>query len=197
MLSAVSATTPTFHPAVRADGASAAEERGILAAVAPSQMVDAQQVLFREGDEAGSVIEVVRGIVRLYRLLPDGRRSITGFAFPGSMLGLSLDGAYVYTAESITPCEIRRSSWRAVAGLLDARPEFRRRLLAVVFDELCAAQDQMLLLGRKSAPERVVSFLLWIARRMHGDETGPDHVDLPISRVDIADYLGLTTETVS
>ena len=140
---------------------------------------------------------MVRGLVRLYRLLPDGRRSITRIAFPGSMLGLSLDGAYVYTAESITPCEIRRSSWRAVAGLLDARPEFRRRLLAVVFDELCAAQDQMLLLGRKSAPERVVSFLLWIAGRVHGDETEPDHVDLPIPRIDIADYLGLTTETVS
>lgn len=169
----------------------------MLGAFGTAQTVGDQEVLFREGDEAGSLFEVVQGVVRLYRLLPDGRRSVMGFAFPGTILGLSFRGAHLYTAETITPSQIRRCGRSAVAQLLSTRSEFRHRLLEIVSDELCAAQDQMLLLGRKSAPERVVSFLLWVARKMQ-DEGGNLHqVDLPMSRADIADYLGLTTETVS
>lgn len=171
--------------------------RSIFADVAPTELVPPQGVLFYEGDEAGSLFEVVRGVIRLCRLLPDGRRSITGFAFPGSILGLSVGGNYAYTAEAITPCEIRRCTRGAVTRLLDTRSDFRHRLLSIVSDELCAAQDQMVLLGRKSAPERIVSFLLWIAGKSQGDDGDGKRIDLPMSRTDIADYLGLTTETVS
>jgi CRP/FNR family transcriptional regulator len=81
--------------------------------------------------------------------------------------------------------------------LLESDRDFARRMLAVVSDELSAAQDQMLLLGRKSAAERVASFLLWVARKTAADGRAPRHIDLAMSRTDVADYLGLTTETVS
>lgn len=186
MLHAIGRAPQQVDPAIGA--------RDILADFAPTESVAPQDVLFLEGDEAVSLFDVVHGVIRLCRLLPDGRRSITGFAFPGSILGLSVRGSYAYTAEAITPCEIRRCARSAVTRLLDTRSDFRHRLLSIVSDELCAAQDQMVLLGRKTAPERIVSFLLWIASKSQGDGK---RVDLPMSRTDIADYLGLTTETVS
>lgn len=198
MLDAVPTATSGCRPAAGRLGSDpAAPIPGILATIASPKPIAGQHVLFREGDAAVSLFEVVRGVLRLYRLLPDGRRSITGFAFPGSLLGLSFRDIYVYTAETLTPCEIRQCERSAAAKLMDTGSDFRRQLLAIVSDELCSAQDQMVLLGRKSASEKVVSFLLWAARKMHGEQADQRYVDLPMSRTDIADYLGLTTETVS
>lgn len=169
---------------------------GILAGLASTRTTGSHEILFHEGDPADALFEVARGVVRLYRLLPDGRRAVTGFAFPGGILGLSFRDVHICTAETITSCELRRCERNVAARVMESGPDFRRRLLSLVSDELCAAQDQMVLLGRKTAPERIVSFLLWVAAKS-SDEDGSRHVDLPMSRADIADYLGLTTETVS
>lgn len=168
-----------------------------LAALATPQALAGGQVLFQEGESAAALFEVTQGVVRLCRMMPDGRRSVTGFAFAGGILGLPIGETYAYTAEAIAGCSLRRYTRGAIARLLETSPDFSRRMLAVVSDELSAAQDQMLLLGRKSAAERVASFLLWVARKTGGDGHEPRHVDLPMSRTDVADYLGLTTETVS
>jgi len=196
---AVAAANPV-RPQPLPPGPSAAPARtsaGLLAAIAMPQSLAPGQILFQEGDSATSLFEVTRGVVRLCRMMPDGRRSITGFAFPGAILGLPIGEVYAYTAEAITDCELRRCTRSAVTRLLSSDAEFARRMFAIVCDELSAAQDQMLLLGRKSAGERLASFLLWVARKTGRGETEAAQLDLPMSRTDIADYLGLTTETVS
>jgi CRP/FNR family transcriptional regulator len=151
------------------------------------------ETLFTEGDDAEGIYEVVSGMLRLYKLLPDGRRQITGFLSAGQVLGLAPEGTHIYSAEAITPVTLCRYARRSLDRLIDEVPGLARRLLAVTSHELRAAQDQMLLLGRKAAGEKVASFLLLMA-----DQQGTeDRVSVPMSRSDIADYLGLTTETVS
>jgi CRP/FNR family transcriptional regulator, anaerobic regulatory protein len=168
---------------------------GHLMAISSLQKKAPGETLFAEGDDADSVYEVVRGMLRLYKLLPDGRRLITGFLSAGHLIGLAPEGICVYTAEAITEVTVCRYTRTAFERLIDEVPGMAKRLLAVASQELCAAQNQMLLLGRKSATERVASFLLLMADRQ-GSE-GVDAVDVPMTRSDIADYLGLTIETVS
>ena len=166
-----------------------------IASISTLQTVVAGRSLFAEGDTAENVYEVVRGMLKLYKLLPDGRRQIMGFMSAGDLLGLSFSGVYPYTAEAVTEVTLCRYSRARFDRLVDEVPGFARRLLAVRSDELRAAQDQMLLLGRKMAVEKISSFLLMLAeRQITGDD--PDIVLVPMSRNDIADYLGLTTETV-
>jgi CRP/FNR family transcriptional regulator, anaerobic regulatory protein len=168
---------------------------GHLMAISSLQKKAPGETLFAEGDTADSVYEVVQGTLRLYKLLPDGRRLITGFLSAGHLLGLAPEGICVYTAEAITEVTLCRYKRAAFERLIDEVPGFAKRLLAVTSHELRAAQDRMLLLGRKTATEKVASFLLLMAER-HGEE-GADEIDVPMTRSDIADYLGLTIETVS
>lgn len=153
------------------------------------------ETLFAEGDEADSVYEVVRGMLRLCKLLPDGRRQITGFLSAGQFLGLAPEGVCVYTAEAITEVTLCRYKRSAFDRLIDEVPGFAKRVLAVASHELSAAQNQMLLLGRKAAVEKVASFLLLMADQAGEHDDGT--IGLPMTRSDIADYLGLTIETVS
>ena len=166
-----------------------------IAAISSLQTVGAGRAVFAEGDDAENVYEVVRGMLKLYKLLPDGRRQITGFLSAGDLLGLSFSGVYSYTAEAVTEVTLCRYSRARFERLVDEVPGFARRLLAVRSDELRAAQEQMLLLGRKMAVEKISSFLLMLADRQ-AEVQEADVVHLPMGRNDIADYLGLTTETV-
>jgi len=159
------------------------------------QRVAPGRILFSEGDEAEGVFEVVSGTLRLYKVLIDGRRQIIGFVSGGQLLGLAPQRQYLCTAEAVTPLTVRRYQRPAFERRIDEEPGLARRLLAAVSNELRMAQDQMLLLGRKSATEKVASFLISLAATESGDYES--HVDLPMGRGDIADYLGLTVETVS
>jgi CRP/FNR family transcriptional regulator len=160
-----------------------------------------EATLFREGDPAELVFEVTSGIVRRCRVLRDGRRAIIGFAFPGDVIGLWASGVHGNAAEAITRCELRSYSRAAVTQLLDLVPQFAAQMRASISEELRAQQDHMLLLGRKTALERVATFLLWFVERVPKDSQEerpprPARVDFPLPRSDMADYLGLTTETV-
>jgi CRP/FNR family transcriptional regulator len=166
-----------------------------IVAVSSTQTKAPGETLFSEGDEADSVYEVMRGMLRLYKLLPDGRRQITGFLTRGRLLGLAPDGICTYTAEAITEVTLCRYKQSAFERLIDEVPGFAKRLLAAASEELRAAQNQMLLLGRKAATEKVASFLLAMAGQQDGDDAAT--IDVPMTRSDIADYLGLTIETVS
>jgi CRP/FNR family transcriptional regulator, anaerobic regulatory protein len=135
------------------------------------------------------------GMLRLVKLLPDGRRQITGFLSAGYLLGLAPEGVHVYSAEAITDVTVCRYGRAAFERLIEEMPGFAKRLFAQTSHELRANQDQMVLLGRKTATEKVASFLLMFAGRQSGDEAG--EIDMPMTRCDIADYLGLTIETVS
>lgn len=157
---------------------------------------DACETLFIEGDSADWLYEVVGGSVCTYKLMLDGRRQITAFHFPGDLLGLRVHGQHVYGAEAITRARLRRYAHAEIDRFVARSPDIARHLLGLAEDELTGAQEQMLLLGRKSAREKVLSFLL--ARARHEDDEGYDtEIDVPMTRADIADYLGLTVETVS
>lgn len=137
------------------------------------------------------------GVVRLYKSLPDGRRQIMGFALPGDFLGLALMDRYGVTAEAITPVKVCRFQRSSFVSFIDDKPHLLRRLHEFAGHELSLAQDQMLLLGRKTAEEKVAAFLINLQARFA--RIGPMSVTiaLPMGRQDIADYLGLTIETVS
>lgn len=166
-----------------------------IAAITSLQKLAERETAFCEGDPAANVYEVVDGMLKLYKLLPDGRRQVTGFLTSGHLLGLASAERYLYTAEAITPVTLRRYPRARFERLIDEVPGFARRLLSATSDELRAAQDQMLLLGRKTAAEKIASFLLTVGGCP--DEADDDGVSIPMNRSDIADYLGLTTETVS
>jgi CRP/FNR family transcriptional regulator len=154
-------------------------------------------VLIREGEPATHVFNITGGSLRVYKLLPDGRRQITGFLFAGDFLGLAIGETYVFSAEAMeasTVCRFRKGPFRA---LVADSPPLEHMLLDRTSHELAAAQNQMLLLGRKTAIERMASFLLDLPTHDPARPSAPGHVRLPMKRGEIADYLGLTIETVS
>lgn len=173
------------------------DEIGRLEAIVRKVHLDPGQTLFYEGDPANYVYNVTAGALKLYKLLADGRRQITGFLFAADFVGLANTEGYSYGAEAVSAVDLCRFPWLGLNVLFDEFPKLERRLLGIADDELAAAQEQMVLLGRKSAPERVASFLLRLSERAkrHGRPESP--VAIPMNRADIADFLGLTTETVS
>lgn len=154
-------------------------------------------MLFDQGALASNVFNVTEGVVRLYKSLPDGRRQIMGFALPGDFLGLALMDRYGVTAEAVTPVRVCRFGRPAFLSYVDDKPHLLRRLHEFAGHELSLAQDQMLLLGRKTAEEKVAAFLINLQNRYGRTGSMSVTVPLPMSRQDIADYLGLTIETVS
>ena len=151
-----------------------------------------------EHRRANSAFIVLSGMVSLYKEMPDGRRQIVGFLLPGDFIGFTCDDRrYCHSAEAVTRAELCRLSASTLARLAREHPEIEHRLMGTLSAELCAAQEQMLWLGRKSALEKIASFLLMLARR--GEHRGgrANDVRLPMSRQEIADCLGLTEATVS
>jgi CRP/FNR family transcriptional regulator, anaerobic regulatory protein len=168
-----------------------------LARLAGSQQLMAGDTLIEEGDEATHLYTITSGSMKIYKLLPDGRRQVTGFLFQGDFLGLSFSDSYTYSAEALTDATVCRFARRQFDRFVENHPVIERRLLVMVSNELAAAQDQMVLLGRKTAQERVTSFLLGLIRRQERLGRDGKAIRLTMTRSDIADYLGLTTETVS
>jgi CRP/FNR family transcriptional regulator, anaerobic regulatory protein len=153
------------------------------------------ETLLWEGEEALVVGTVRSGLLKLTAALEDGREQILGLAFAGDFVGRPFaersDHRITALADT-TLCIFRRSAFEALAV---AAPEIEHALLRRTFDELERARRWMLLLGRKSASERVASLLLEIAERTGAQGSGP--IELPLSRQQMADVLGLTIETVS
>ncbi len=163
----------------------------------PAESLAAGRVLFLEGDAATSVFHVLDGTLRIFRILGDGRRVITGFLRAGDILGLSFHSHYIYTAEAITPVTIRRLSRKVFEAEVANSAELRPAVFHQMSDEMAAAQDQMVLLSTKNAEERLCSFLLKELQRALKAGAVQPVVYLAMTRLDIADYLGLTIETVS
>ncbi|NKK71030.1 helix-turn-helix domain-containing protein [Rhizobium leguminosarum bv. viciae] len=163
----------------------------------PVERVAAGQSLFFEGDAARHLFEVVEGSLRIFKIISDGRRVITGFLHDGDIVGVSLKSHYLYSAEAITDTKVRRISRKAFDAEVDNSPDLRPEVFARLCDEMAAAQEQMVLLSRKNAAERICSFLLKELIRVTCDGRTDLVIELPMTRLDIADYLGLTIETVS
>jgi len=167
---------------------------GILDTLGSVVLLKRDSTLFREGDAAGCYYKVVSGAVRSCKLLADGRRHITDFFLAGDFIGVEALNTHGTTAEAVNDAAVVRYERRIIDALVSRSPRVGRFLLGRVCAELCEARSRMLMLGRMSARERLASFLLRIAARSRRDDR--DSIALPMTRNDIGDHLGLTTETV-
>lgn len=159
--------------------------------------IEAGRPLFHQGDPADVIFNLKKGSLRLYKLLSDGRRQVTGFLFPGAFLGLAVRDEHAFSAEAIEPVEVCRHTRQRFDAFVEGHPLMERELYRIAAHELALAREQMVLLGRKTAVERLATFLLGLLQRVREHEPGADLIGLPMNRLDIADYLGLTKETVS
>ena len=194
-----------FGAATFSEGLGRSGPRG--AAVAQSGQLDAlvalerigsrrsfarDEEIYPEGAPSDGWYQVVSGTVRISKLLADGRRHIAEFCFGGDCFGFDNESERVFSAEAVGEVIVMRYPRRATERVIDDNPQLARHLCDMTLRDLAHAQTRMLLLGRMTAPERVASFLLEMSERRDTRRV----VDLPMSRNDIADYLGLTIETV-
>ena len=153
---------------------------------------DRNAEIYGEGEEADYVYRVISGAVRTYKVLNDGRRQINAFYLPDDFFGLELGEEHTWSAEAIVASNVIMVKRSLVLSASERDGEVARQLWSMTAGELNGARNHALLLI-KSAQERVAAFLLEMSRRL----AGADAVELPMGRQDIADYLGLTIETVS
>jgi CRP-like cAMP-binding protein len=148
--------------------------------------------IYGEGEPADYLYRVVSGTVRTYKVLADGRRQIGSFYLPGDIFGLEAGEEHTFSAEAITESKVLVVKRSALEALAERDNDVARQLWNLTGRELRRVQDHILLLI-KTAQERVAGFLLEMAER----RSSGNAIELPMSRQDIADYLGLTIETVS
>jgi CRP/FNR family transcriptional regulator, anaerobic regulatory protein len=184
-------------------GALSAEELDAMNRIAQRKQVPAGTVIMHEGETTDCFANVLDGVVKLTKTMTDGRQHIVGLLFPADFLGRTMREESPYRAEAATAAELCLFPRRDFERIMRRYPEMQSRMLEQTLDELDACHDWTLLLGRKTANERVASFLLMIARRVRelGCNADPQSdsavFHLPLGRAEIADFLGLTTESVS
>ncbi|TPM95088.1 Crp/Fnr family transcriptional regulator [Mesorhizobium sp. B2-1-3A] len=188
-----------------------ARHRGICGALTPDQLVVLSRSTKRHKAETGKELmsdagsvdrfsNVLSGVVKLTKTLSDGRQQIVGLQFAPDFLGRPFQAESTLTAEAATNVELCSFPRQTLERMMKEQPDLEHRLLEQKLRELDQARDWMVALGRKTAAEKIASFLLMIARNID-PAAGPEHraaaFDLPLSRAEIADFLGLTIETVS
>jgi len=161
------------------------------------KVLEPHEHLFVAGEAQSHVYQVLEGVLSIYELLPDGRRQVVTFCYPGDLIGADSMERLAHNAESLCAARVRCIPLKAMNKLISSEPGFSHALLNVLSTELAETRDQMLSLGRKSAREKVATFLLRISRRNQREGNDETQLHLPMTRAEIADYLGLTIETVS
>ena len=194
--SAATTTTSRIPAAVALRGAANMERRPVTAgmpvAVVRRSFAKGEE-LFAEGDVSDFFYKVVSGTVRTCKLLSDGRRQIDAFHLAGDVFGLESGQDHRFTAEAVEEVVVEAYKRSHFASLLHVNAAFGEQLMSSMLRNLERAHEHMVLLGRKTAQEKMATFLLDMAMRTARN----DRVDLPMQRTDIADHLGLTIETVS
>jgi CRP/FNR family transcriptional regulator len=191
-------------------GACPIRERAVCAYSSPAdlQLLDsiksykdypAGRELLAAGEEWGLVGSIVRGVVKLTKTLADGRTQMVGLLFPGDFVGHAMRARADYDAVAATPLTLCLFQRKPFEQLIRDNPRLEHRMLEMTLNDLDAAREWLLLLGRKTAREKLASFLLMLGRRVapDGEADGEVQIDLPLTRAEIAEYLGLTIETVS
>jgi CRP/FNR family nitrogen fixation transcriptional regulator len=188
------ATNPASH---RAPVPPSADQFSVIASclgvIATEFTYRKEEEIYGEDEPSEYVYQVVRGAVRSYKLLSDGRRQIGAFHLPGDVFGLDPGATHRLTAEAITDTTVRLVKRRSLEAVAASNVRVAHGLWTMTAGDLRHAEDHMLLLGRKTALERVATFLLEMDRRL----AKAGMMALPMCRRDIGDYLGLTLETVS
>jgi len=184
-------------------GALDGEELELLNRIARRRHFSVGQVIMSDEDRSEFFANVVSGVIKLTKTLPDGRQQIVGLLFAPDFLGRTFSQNNPYFAEAASDVELCCFPHSSFEQLLKQAPGLEHRLFERTLDELDSAREWMVLLGRKTAQEKVASFLCLIAKRSlltgcpHNGAPRHPTFELPLSRADIADFLGLTIETVS
>jgi CRP/FNR family nitrogen fixation transcriptional regulator len=151
------------------------------------------ETIYSKGDEARYSYKVIEGAVRLSRIFADGRRQIVNFFLPQETFGIELSDEYSATAEAVGEVMALRCPRLCISQMTDSDPDISHKRLAMFSKSLAAAERHVAMLGHQSARERVASFFTALEMQRRNDDQHT--LDLPLSRQDIADYLGLTIET--
>lgn len=171
------------------------QEQAALAALGSPISVARQRLLYEEGEACHHAYTVEDGLIMLERLSSDGRRQVLAFVYPGDFIGIDVSGTHLVTATALKDSQLTRYPIRKLDDLARAEPGIDRALRQVTNRILAYALDQVCVLGRLTARQRLMYFLIHLLRRQGGS---PDLiVDVPMNRQDVADFLGLTVETVS
>lgn len=173
------------------------EERQKLAFIASIRHFPVGGVLFREGDEATEIFILVSGTVKVSRMLGEGNEVVLSFFFPNDLLGLLENGRYVNSAKALTPVTAYSLPLTALERLLRTNPDLQLHFLTKLSHELREAQQHAITLSRSSARAKILMFLNLLKMHNETPEGPKNRISLPMTRVDIADYTGLTVETVS
>jgi CRP/FNR family transcriptional regulator len=170
---------------------------GEIADIVEAMQARPHQRIIVAGDQARYAYNIVSGSAKLLKELPDGRQQIVGFLLTGDFFGLPVDGVHPCSVEAIAETRLCRFRLDQLDVALGRIPALAAALRGRLAGDLAAAQEQMLSLGQKSALERLAGFLLQISAQADQLGLSTDPMRLPMTRADIADYLGLTLETVS
>ncbi|CAN7713999.1 Crp/Fnr family transcriptional regulator [Caballeronia sp. dw_19] len=154
-------------------------------------------VLYPEGGQALFVYNIVSGVAQTYQLQPNGDRRITSFLFPRDLMGLSENGTYVATAQSLTPVIAYKIPIDALGAILERDPRLDINLLCKLCHELRQSQHHTITVSKNDGPARLANFLLWIERAYVTPGQPVGELMLPMTRHDVADYVGLSVESVS
>lgn len=173
------------------------DEIGALESIMTARRLAGDETLVEEGEPRRRVYSLTSGMLRLVNGLPDGRRQITGFLMPGDFLGLADDGVYSASAEAVTPSALCSFPVAGMDALAVRFPRLNDRLFAFTRAALRRSRENQMILGRLAPVEKLSTFLLMLSQRAVEHHLPADPVAIPMSRADIADYLGLTIETVS
>jgi CRP-like cAMP-binding protein len=164
-----------------------------LLAKQPVRRLSSDEHLFHEQDHTRQIFRIESGVVALYRILGNGRRQIMSLRFPGDVVGLDIGANRHCSAVAISPVVARSTTRRTVDSLVERQPQAAAEIIDLIGEELASTRQQITLLNRRSALEKLAAFILELDRR----QSRQDLVRLQMSRTDIADFLGLTIETVS
>ena len=157
-------------------------------------LIPQNQTIFSEGEPVDHAYKIVSGVVRLCKHLPDGRRQIAQFLFPGDYFSFVTIGDHGFSAEAVVNVSLLSFSQERIERLCQDNPSLRSRLFQMLSQRVCDIQNHLTVVGRQTAKERVAAFLLLLADRL---DAGGTSTNVPMNRQDIADYLSLTMETVS
>lgn len=186
-----------------------ARHRGVCGALSPEQLITLNKhsqrrhvatgaEVISESREPDSYSNIIAGVVKMTKMMSDGRQQIVGLQFAPDFLGRPFRAESGITAETATDVNLCTFPKTVIDRMIKETPDLEHRLYQQTLKELDEARDWMLTLGRKTAAEKVASFLLLIATHVDPENTGENvSFELPLTRADIADFLGLTIETVS
>ena len=173
------------------------EKLKIFSEISKEKEFKDKETIFLQQEDAKNLYNITKGNIKIYRLLSDGRIQIIGFLYPGDFFGSYKKEKYNYSAEAIGEVRTCAFNQESLDNYLEENLNLAKELLHMTSHELTLAQDRMGVLGKMNANERVAKFILNISKQRERIGWQNNPVSLPMTRQDIADYLGLTLETVS